>query len=132
MDAVRIAKMIGAALIYLVLNVLVSVVVVAVYATFIDPGRPSEFYEEFAKYSAPYSSVIAGMPLMLVWAWLLRKWWSFRSVIGVWVVYAIIDISVLTASGWTSRLALFSIVSLATKLIAVILGARLRERSLES
>lgn len=109
---------------YLIVNVLVSIVVVAVYAYFIDPGHPSEFYEEFAKFSAPYSSVFAGMPLMFVWCWWLSRKWDLKSIIAIWIVYAIIDITVLSISGWTARLAVFAAVSLLTKLAAAVLGAR--------
>ncbi len=129
MNFVHILKIIGAAIVFLIVNVLASVLVVAVYAYLIAPGQPSGFYEEFAEFSAPYSSVFAGMPLMFAWCWWLASKWNFKSIVGIWIVYAIIDITILSISGWTARLALFSSVSLLTKLAAAVLGAKLGARN---
>ena len=118
----QILKIIGAALLFLVVNVAVSIVWVAVYAYLINPGHPSAFYDEYAQVAAPYSSIVAGMPLMFVLCWWLGRTWNLVSILGIWIVYVIIDLSVLFASGMTSRLAGFATVSLITKLIAAVLG----------
>ena len=120
----HLTKIIAAAVGYLVVNVLISVAVVAFYAYFVNPGHPNHLYEEFARQSAPYSSIFAGMPLMFALCRWLGKKWDFRSIVGIWIVYMIIDLTVLFLSGMTVRLAIFAAISLATKLAAAVLGAR--------
>lgn len=121
-------KLIGATLIYLVTNVAISILYVAFYAYVINPGHPPVFYEQYANVAAPYSSIFAGMPLMFLMCWWLSRRWTpdlaLKSVLVIWIIYVIIDLSVLFASGMTTRLAIFSSISLATKLIAAVLGAR--------
>ena len=121
-------KLFGATLLYLVVNVGVSILYIAFYSAVINPGHPAEFYQEYAKVASPYSSIIAGMPLMfsLCW-WLSRKWtpsFARNSVILIWIFYVIIDLTIVFASGMTSRLAVFVSISLLTKLLAALLGAR--------
>ena len=121
-------KLVAAAFVYLVINVAISVLWVAIYAYVINPGHPHAFYEEYAQVSSPYSSIIAGMPLMFCMCWWLSRNWTpdfaLRSVIGIWIVYVIIDLSVVFASGMTARLAVFVTISLATKLVAAVAGVK--------
>ena len=78
---------------------------------------------------APYSSILAGMPLMFIMCWWLSSHWgpdlAFKSVLGIWIIYVIIDLSVLVAAGMTSRLAILSAISLVTKLLAALSGAKI-------
>ncbi len=133
MKATHILKLIGAALLYLVINVGFSFLYIAFYSYVINPGHPPEFYQEYANVAAPYSSIFAGIPLMFLMCWWLsRKWtpeFARKSVVGIWVIYVIIDLSVLFASGMTSRLAVLASISLVTKLVAALLGARVGARS---
>ncbi|MDH3492408.1 MAG: hypothetical protein OEM82_02575 [Acidobacteriota bacterium] len=126
MNLIHILKLVGATLIYLIVNVAISVLVVAVYAYLINPGQPNEFYDEFAQFIAPYSSVVAGMPLMFIWCWWLSKWWNLKSIVGIWIIYLIIDLSILFAAGMSARLAMLATVSLLTKLIAAVGGSWVR------
>jgi len=125
----HILKLVGAALLFLVVNVGVSILWVAFYAYVINPGHPDEFYQEYAMFVAPYSSILAGMPLMFIMCWWLSSHWgpdlAFKSVLGIWIIYVIIDLSVLVAAGMTSRLAILSAISLVTKLLAALLGAKI-------
>ena len=133
MKATHIFKLIGAALLYLVVNVGVSFLYIAFYSYVINPGHPAEFYQEYAKVASPYSSIFAGMLLMfLMCRWLSRKWtpeFARNSVLVLWFVYVIIDLAVLFTSGMTSRLAVLASISLITKLIAALFGARVGSRS---
>ena len=103
----HILKLIGAAILYLVVNVIISIIWVAIYSHLINPDHSHEFYKEYAKFSAPYSSVFAGMPLMFFMCWWLSGYWTpdlaLKSVLGIWIIYVIIDLSVLFASGMTLR-----------------------------
>jgi hypothetical protein len=54
----------------------------------------------------------------------LVGWWvGVRPAIFVWLVYAIVDVAVLAASGLTSRMSALVAVSLLTKLASAYLGA---------
>ena len=69
MKVSHVLKLIGATILYLVVNVGISFLYVAFYAFVINPGQPPEFYQEYAAIAAPYSSIIAGMPLMFFLCW---------------------------------------------------------------
>ena len=64
MTLVRMASLIGVALLVMVVNVVMSILYMVVYAYLIDPGHPRAYYDEHAKVAAPYCSIVAGMPLM--------------------------------------------------------------------
>ena len=122
-------KLFLATLLLLVTNVLVSVLVVAVYATVVEPGRAPAYYQDFAETSSPYSSILAGMPLMFALCWWLNRWPSIqssrRAAVIVWGFYVVLDIGITAAYGpMTTRIAGFTGVSLLTKLGAGLLGAK--------
>ncbi len=128
MNTVHLLKLTGLALLFMVINVGVSILVVAFYAYWVNPGHPPEFYEQFASTYAPYSSIFAGMPLLF-----LITWWftrgralnhALQSATGIWLIYTIIDLVVVFTSGMTSRLAVFVVISTLAKLLAAWLGAR--------
>ena len=110
----------------LVLNVLISVLWVAVYSLLIDPGKDPVYYQEYAQTAAPYSSIIAGMPLMfLAGRWIGSKFPkqnSVKAALAVWLVYFLIDFAVIAASGALAQIALVFIVSFVTKFAAAYLG----------
>jgi len=118
---------VGVALLVLVLNVGVSIVYMVVYSHLIDPGHDEQYYREHIKAAAPYCSIVAGMPLMFLAGWWVAGWWegqfAVKAALGVWLAYALIDMSVLLAAGLTTGIAVLSAVSLLTKLAAVYVGA---------
>ncbi len=121
-------KLLGAAVLYMVVNVGVSVLYVAIYASLINPGQPPEFYTEYARVASPYSTIFAGMPLLFLWCWWLSRRWTLpfarRSVVGIWIIYVVMDLTITISAGMTGRLAVFTTISLVTKLIAALLGAQ--------
>lgn len=123
----RLAGLVGVALLVLVLNVGVSIVYMVVYSHLIDPGHDEQYYREHIKAAAPYCSIVAGMPLMFLAGWWVAGWWegqfAVKAALGVWLAYALIDMSVLLAAGLTTGIAVLSAVSLLTKLAAVYVGA---------
>ncbi len=67
------------------------------------------------------------MPLMFLAGWWVAGWWegqfAVKAALGVWLAYALIDISVLVAAGLTTRIAVLFVVSFLTTLAAVYLGS---------
>jgi hypothetical protein len=87
-----------------------------VYSYLINPGQDAAHYQAYARVSAPYSSIVAGMPLMfLVCRWIGKKFavrLSATAALLVWLVYFLIDITVLVFAGELSRLALLFVIFL--------------------
>ncbi len=116
------------AVVVLVINVAISVLYIVAYSYLIDPGHDEAYYQAYAQLSAPYSSIIAGMPLMfLAGRWAGNKFSKGNSIMAallVWFVYFLIDIAVLILIGTIAAVALLFAISLTTKLIAAYLGGR--------
>ena len=117
---------IPAAVAVLVINVGIHVLYMVAYYHFINPGRDTAHYHAHAELSAPYSSIFVGMPLMfLVCRWIGKKFaarFSVTAALLVWLVYFLIDITVLVFAGEFSRLALLFVISFVTKFAAAYLG----------
>lgn len=130
----RLAIIIGAALLCMVVNVGLSILYIAFYSYFINPGQDQAFYQEYANIAAPYCSIIAGIPVFyFVCRWIGGKWeanFAVKAALHVWLVYALIDLSALTAAGWTVQLAILSFISLTTKLIAAYFGGLAASRKI--
>jgi hypothetical protein len=129
----RIAWLVGVALLVMVANVVASVLYMVVYSYLIDPGHDEQYYNEQIQIAAPYCSIVAGIPLMFLAGWWTGGWWrrefAVKSALTIWVTYAVIDLAILLAAGGASAIAPLVAVSIATKLAAVYLGARLANRS---
>lgn len=110
----------------MIVNVLISVLYVVVYSYAIDPGHDRAYYEAYAQVAAPYSSIIAGIPLMfLAGRWIggkFPKGNSVKAALLVWLVYFILDFAVIVAAGALTQIAILFIVSFVTKLGAAFLG----------
>jgi hypothetical protein len=123
----RIAWLVGIALLVMVANILVSVLYMVVYGYLIDPGHEKEYYDAHVQVAAPYSSIVAGIPLMFLAGYWISGWWegkfAVESALVVWFAYFLIDFVVLMAAGVTSRMAVLVAVSVLTKLAAVYAGA---------
>jgi hypothetical protein len=116
----RVAALIGLALGVMAVNVAVTILYMVVYSHVIDTGHDKDYYEVHVRMAAPYCSIIAGIPLMFLVGW----WVGLRAGIVVWLIYACIDVAVLAASGLTWRMSALVVVSLLTKLLSVVVGAR--------
>lgn len=117
---------IPAAIAVLVANVAIHILYMVAYSYLINPGQDEAHYQAHAKLSAPYSSIVIGMPVMfLVCRWIGRRFASRFSVTAallVWLLYFLIDITVLVLAGELGRLALHFVISFVTKLAAAYLG----------
>ena len=126
---------VAGALIVLVANIAVHVLYMVVYSYLINPGHDQPFYNEHAMKSGPYSSIIAGIPLMfLVCRWVCRKFDANSSVstaVLIWLVYFLIDLTAVAAAGELVRAAIIFLASFATKFAAAYLAGLVvrREKS---
>ena len=127
MNLSRIGWLIGVAILVMIANVAVSILYMVVYSYLIDPGHEKQYYDEHIQMAAPYCSIVAGIPLMFLAGWWVGGWWqgesAVRSALIVWLVYAVIDVAIMLASGLTSRMAILVAVSILTKLASVYAGA---------
>jgi len=123
----RIAWLVGVALLVMVANVLVSVLYMVVYGHLIDPGHEQAYYDAHIQVAAPYSSIVAGIPLMFLAGYWISGWWegkfAVESALTVFLIYALIDFTVIMAAGFTSRIGVLFAISFATKLAAIYVGA---------
>ena len=107
-------------------NIAISVLYVFVYSMFINPGQDQAFYQAHAQVAAPYSSIIAGVPLMfLAGRWIgykFPKQNAVKAALSVWLVYFLIDFIIIAAAGALAQIALLFIVSFTTKFAAAYLG----------
>ncbi len=115
-----------AAITVLVINLAIHLLYMVVYYHLINPGQDTAQYHAHAELSKPYSSIVIGMPLMfLVCRWIGKKFaerFSVTAALLVWLVYFLIDITVLIFAGEFSRLGLLLIISFVTKFAAAYLG----------
>jgi hypothetical protein len=123
----RLARLVGVALLVLVVNVAASILYMVVYSYVIDPGHEQQYYRDHINVAAPYCSIVAGIPLMFLAGWWVAGWWegafAIKAALVVWLAYALIDIGVLLTAELTPRIAVLFAVSFLTKLAAVYLGA---------
>lgn len=124
--ASRLAWIIGAAIFILVVNVCLSVAYMILYGYVINPGHDEAFYQAHVKIAAPYCSIVFGIPLFyFVCRWIggkLKKDFAVKSAIYVWVIYALIDLIALIASGLTLSISVLMTISLTTKLVSAYFG----------
>ena len=127
MTFIRLAWLVGVAVLVLVVNVAISILYMVVYSHLIDPGHEEQYYHDHIQAAAPYCSIVAGIPLMFLAGWLAGGWWeaefAIKAGLTIWLAYALIDIAMMLAAGMTGRIAILVAVSLVTKLAAVYFGA---------
>lgn len=110
----------------MIVNVLISVLYVIIYSYVIDPGHDAEYYQAYAQVAAPYSSIVAGILLMfLAGRWIGGKFPqgnSVKAALLMWLVYFLIDLSIIVAAGALAQIAYLFTISFVTKLGASFLG----------
>ncbi len=129
----RAFALIGVAILVLATNVAASVLYMVVYGNIIDPGHEAKYYQDHIQIVAPYSSIVAGIPIMFLAGWWVSGWWrrslGIRGALFVWLAYTIIDISILLFAGLSLRVGILFVLSFATKLAAGYWGASARLRN---
>ncbi len=113
------------------LNVAVSFLWVLIYSLLIAPGQTEAAYQAYAMQAAPWSSVIAGAPILLIAGWLLARWHGggWRTGICAGLAYVAIDLAIILAAGALAALAGIIALSFATKLAASALGGAMAGKS---
>ena len=110
----------------MIVNVAIHILYMVAYSYVIDPGQDEAHYQAYAMLSAPYSSIIVGMPLMFfACRWIGKKFearLSLTAALLVWLVYFLIDITAIIFAGELFRMALLFTISFATKLAAAYFG----------
>lgn len=121
-----------AAIATLFFNVLTHVLFVVFYSHVIDTGKDQAYYQAFAERTGPYSSIIAGAPIMFaICYWAAKKFSSgFRlyAALLIWLVYFIIDLSIVAAVGQLSNIAIIFTISFLTKFAAASAGGFLASK----
>lgn len=130
MTLLRILQLAGVALLVMATEMACVFLYMVVYGHAIDPGHPDQYYHDHAQVAAPYCSMVAGVPLFFLAGWWVAGWSTgtagMTAALTVWLSYTIVDVAIITAVGWTPRLAWLVAATLATKLIAAYAGARVR------
>lgn len=133
MKPVDYLKAAGVGLSVMILTIAASFPMVFVYATFVEPGHPQAFYNEAAKWIAPWSSHILGPILFFTFNfWLARRNSSRNAAtfaVATIILYILIDFGLtlpfVPASAFFSQTVLLSLIG---KLIAALAGAQLGSR----
>jgi hypothetical protein len=110
----------------MVVNIVISFLYVAIYSHGIDPGHDEAYYQAYAEAAVPYSAVITGIPLMyLAGRWIggkFPKGNSVKAALLMWLVYLVIDFTIIASAGALAKIAVLFSISFVTKLGAAYLG----------
>jgi hypothetical protein len=133
MSAGLVLKSIAVAIAAMIVNVGASFLWVLIYSTLIAPGQGEAAYQAYAMRAVPWSSVIAGAPILCGAGWLLARWarGGWRAGAGAGICYVAIDMLILAASGMLADFPPIIALSYATKLPAAALGGLLAGRRAE-
>ena len=128
----KIIGLVGVALLAMVLNIIASIVYMVIYGHVIDPGHEPQYYQEHIQVAAPYCSLVVGLPLMFAIGWWVAGFWQKRpgiqTALIVWLIYVILDLTILLFAGLTLRIGLLFLASFATKLLGAYAGGWVRTR----
>lgn len=108
-------KLLGLALLVMIALIIISIMEVAVYSYFINPGNEMSFYEAHAEVSAPYISGIFGFIIFF----LIARYWVkkgfddvFRLIILLPLTYVLLDVTILILAGgveWSDFIRTFAL-----------------------
>lgn len=110
-----------------VCNIFAFFLFMVLYGHVINPGQDDQFYQDAASRFGPFASIIAGIPIMYFAGRILRKLLGTRALkvgIAAWCIYLAVDIAIVTAMGQILNFLPHVVISFATKLAAIYLGAR--------
>lgn len=110
-----------------VCNIFAFFLFMVLYGHVISPGQDDQFYQDAASRFGPFASIIAGIPIMYFAGRILRKLLGTRALkvgIAAWCIYLAVDIAIVTAMGQILNFLPHVVISFATKLAAIYLGAK--------
>lgn len=125
-----IAKAAGVGFLIVVANLLITVVIVFLYAQLFDPGHPTAYYNPIAAQIGAWSAPIGGAMLFFAAAYALARKQPSRNpflfAVACFVAYVMIDGGIGAMMGsLNAMLSLHVAVSLLVILLAALAGARL-------
>jgi hypothetical protein len=123
-----IVRGLGLGALAMALNVLVAFAWVFLYSVAIAPGHDGAFYQAYAQRVAPFSAILAGMPILFAAGWLAARGPRPEpAALLPAAAYIILDLVLVAASGlWPSGWSLA--LSYLTKLAAAWAGGRMAIR----
>ena len=122
-------KLIGLAILTMMVLIILSFLEVAVYSYLINPGQEQSVYEAHANTSAPYISGIFGFIVFF----LVARYWNkkeypnvFKLAILFPLIYVLLDIIIISAAGvkWSDFILIFALANTA-KFLGSYLGYKL-------
>ncbi len=121
-------KIIGWAILIHIILITLSFIEVFIYSILINPGQDQSVYDSHAQLSAPYISIILGIPLFYIVARrMAKKHPGLEIRIAIWLAfsYMVLDFLILIPFqiDWSSHWWIF-LLSFGTKLFAAHWGAR--------
>jgi hypothetical protein len=134
MTARRSLQLLGATLLVMAVNVGISYLWVAFYSLLIEPGHDAGYYQAYARVAAPYTSIVAGIPLVYLAGRWVARWGQreapMRNAMALWAIYLGLDLAVMVGAGSLLSLAPLVVASFATKGIAAWAAGRTESRSM--
>lgn len=124
-----ILKLIGLAILTMIILVMISFLEVAVYSYLVNPSQEQSIYDAHANSYAPYISGIFGFIVF----YLIARYWKkkeypnvFKLAILFPLIYVLLDIIIITAAGvkWSDFILIFAIAN-AAKFLGSYLGCTL-------
>jgi hypothetical protein len=125
MRSIRIGFALGASLGGLVLLVALAYGWVAIYSHWIHPDEDLAFYQAYARVASPWVSVLAGVPIFWGIGALARARLgqaSRATSLVAYAIYASLSVGVTAVAGSLVEIAGMELLSLATKLAALLVG----------
>lgn len=126
-------RILGAVVAIVALGVVATVLVVWVFSTFIQPGRPVAEYEQFAQIAGPWVSVLVGPPItygvVRRATRSLDRQAALRTAVWIMALYALVDVTVLIGAKPSSAVWAIAAVSLAGRSVAAWFASRPRSAS---
>lgn len=128
----RLLQLLGATLLVMAVNVGISYLWVAFYSLLIEPGHDAAYYQAYAQVAAPYTSIVAGIPLVYLFGRWVARWGQrespMRNALALWAIYLGLDLVVMVGIGSLARLAPLVVASFATKGLAAYAAGRAEAR----
>jgi len=115
-------KVLGAVFGIVTLGVLATFIVVWVYSTFFQPGRPMSEYEQFAQVAGPWVSVTLGPLITYLFVRLATRSLDAMAArrMAAWImgIYVLVDLAVVVGAKPSPSAWVFVVVSLAGRSLA--------------
>jgi len=123
-------KLIGLAILSMLILIIISIIEVTIYSYVVNPGQTISVYEEHAEFSAPYISGIFGFIVFFLIAryWKKKAFENLPKLLIIFpLIYVLLDLTILTIDGrvqWSSFILVFMLAN-GAKFLGSYLGYKL-------